>query len=49
MTKPKRILRSNFIPGIIHQYQNVPSKISTDLMNASSVGIFSTGKIKNRF
>lgn len=38
-----------FHSGIIHQYQNVPSKISTDLMNASSLGIFYTEKIKNRF
>jgi hypothetical protein len=45
----KKNLEIEFHSGIIHQYQNVPSKIHTDLMNASSVGIFYTEKIKNRF
>jgi hypothetical protein len=33
----------------MHQFQNVPSKIHTDLMIASSVEIFYTEKIRNRF
>jgi hypothetical protein len=45
----KKNLEIEFHSGIIHQYQNVPSKIHTDLMNASSVGIFYNEKIKNRF
>jgi hypothetical protein len=45
----KKNLEIEFHSGIIHQYLNVPSKIHTDLMNASSVGIFYTEKIKNRF
>jgi hypothetical protein len=45
----KKNLEIEFHSGIIHQYQNVPSKIHTDLMNSSSVGIFYTEKIKNRF
>jgi hypothetical protein len=45
----KKNLEIEFHSGIIHQYQNVPSKIHTDLMSASSVGIFYTEKIKNRF
>jgi hypothetical protein len=45
----KKNLEIEFHSGIIHQYQNVPSKVYTDLMNASSVGIFYTEKIKNRF
>ena len=45
----KKNLEIEFHSGIIHQYQNVPPKIHTDLMSASSVGIFYTEKIKNRF
>jgi hypothetical protein len=45
----KKNLEIEFHSGIIHQYQNVPSKIHTDLMSASSVGIYYTEKIKNRF
>ena len=45
----KKNLEIEFHSGIIHQYQNVPSKIHTDLMNAPSIGIFYTEKIKNRF
>ena len=45
----KKNLEIEFHSGIIHQYQNVPSKIHADLMNASSAGIFYTEKIKNRF
>ncbi len=45
----KKNLEIEFHSGIIHQYQNVPSKIHTDLMNASSVGTFYSEKIKNRF
>ena len=45
----KKNLEIEFHSGIIHQYQNVPSKIHTDLMSASSVGIYYTETIKNRF
>jgi hypothetical protein len=45
----RKNLEIEFHSGIIHQYQNVPSKIYTDLMNTSFVGIFYTEKIKNRF
>jgi hypothetical protein len=45
----KKNLEIEFHSGIIHQYQNVPSKIHADLMNAPSAGIFYTEKIKNRF
>jgi len=45
----KKNLEIEFHSGIIHQYQNVPQKIYTDLMGAASVGIFYTEKIKNRF
>ena len=45
----KKNLEIEFHSGIIHQYQNVPLKIHTDLMNAPSIGIFYTEKIKNRF
>lgn len=45
----KKNLEIEFHSGIIHQYQNVPQKIYTDLMGAGSVGIFYTEKIKNRF
>ena len=42
-------LEIGFHSGNIYQYQNVPSEIHTDLMSASSVGIFYTVEIKNRF
>ena len=45
----KKNLEIEFHSGIVHQYQNVPSTIHTDLMKASSVGIFYNEKIKNRF
>jgi len=45
----KRNLEIEFHSGIIHQYQNVPSKIHTDLMKAASVGTFYTEHIRNRF
>jgi hypothetical protein len=45
----RKNLEIEFHSGIVHQYQNVPSKIHTDLMNASSAGIYYNEKIKNRF
>jgi len=45
----RKNLEIEFHSGIIHQYQNVPSKIYADLMDAPTVGIFYTEKIKNRF
>jgi hypothetical protein len=45
----RKNLEIEFHSGIIYQYQNVPSKIHTGLMNATSVGAFFTDKIKNSF
>jgi len=45
----RKNLEIEFHSGIIYQYQNVPSKIHTDLMSATSVGTYYTDKIKNRF
>lgn len=45
----RKNLEIEFHSGIIYQYQNVPSKIHADLMNATSVGSFFTDKIKNSF
>jgi hypothetical protein len=45
----KKNLEIEFHSGMIYQYQNVPSRLHTDLMSASSVGSFFTNKIKNRF
>ncbi|WP_292348007.1 MULTISPECIES: KTSC domain-containing protein [unclassified Methanoregula] len=45
----KKNLEIEFRSGIIHQYQNVPSRIHTGLMTASSAGIYYADNIKNRF
>lgn len=45
----KQNLEIEFRSGIIHQYQNVPSRIHTALMNAPSAGTYYTEHIRNRF
>jgi len=45
----RKNLEIEFRSGIIHQYQNVPSKIHAGLMSAASAGIFYTENIRNRF
>jgi hypothetical protein len=45
----KKNLEIEFHSGMILQYQNVPSRLHADLMQASSVGSFFTSRIKNRF
>lgn len=45
----KKNLEIEFRSGLIHQYQNVPSKIHTGLLSASSAGIYYDENIKNRF